>query len=221
MITYHRKSCTRKKWQTKLDLTMKVTWAGITVPAQIQQLLFTILNMKVIDIEGIIMGCLRVLKQLENLCLFEVTRKYPSTSFHIQILITVAYCSWKIILLWPRYRLWNVSNNAVVESTITCFYQQDDGSCEGVNIPECEDRTVRYSIIPNLIIVHSQPDSPGEMTGLGNARNPPDRQQLVNQSYLIITIVNSISCKYSMVSVISTLVVINTVFSYCDIILYS
>ena len=84
----------------------------------------------------------------------------------------------KIILLWTLYRYWDVSDKAVVGSTKTCFNEQEDGSCEEVNIPECKDRTVRCSIIPNPNSVQSQIDSPAEMTVVGNAPNLKDLQQL-------------------------------------------
>ena len=79
------------------------------------------------------------------------------------------------------YRFWDVSDKAVVGSTKTCFNEQEDGSCEEVNIPECKDRTVRCSNIPNPNSVQSQQsqiDSPAEMTVVGNAPNPKDLQQL-------------------------------------------
>ena len=48
--------------------------------------------------------------------------------------------------VWLSCRTWSVSNG--LEEI--CVGRQPDGRCKTLNIPDCEDRTIRCSAVPNL-----------------------------------------------------------------------
>ena len=47
------------------------------------------------------------------------------------------------------YRYWIPSEEVTTGNVKTCINKQPDGSCETIVIPECVDRTVRCSALPN------------------------------------------------------------------------
>ena len=47
------------------------------------------------------------------------------------------------------YRYWIPSDKVTTGNVKTCINEQPDGSCETIVIPECVDRTVRCTALPN------------------------------------------------------------------------